>query len=249
MQFKPLVRLTWLTSSRPESELPSAMINEHLDALSTVRGVGRVAAYQMVPLDSVHQRLKANLQLLGADSSQSRPDVLLLSEVESLRIAIDTEDEIRDLPLETGRAGSAVVGRTLLMVAASVAGVHDPEYDALGPAVQVGIFNMDSPESERQLSYWYEYQRFEPFTTLAGGIRATRFLSVWGPSKFGVIYEFVSRAAHSEFIAALEAPAHDSSHVTGNVIPHTVHHPVLSQSVGVQVPVRRVVDSRDAKSA
>ncbi len=249
MELKPLVRLTWVATSRHGSELPDAVIDEHLDALSRLRGVGRVAAYQLVALDSVHRRLKANLHLLGADSSDPRPDLLLLSEVESIRVAVDAEDEIRNLPLESGHAKSAVVGRALLMTAGSVAGVHDSVYEVLGPAVQVGIFNMDSPESERQLSYWYEYQRFLPFTSLEGGIRARRFLSVWGPSKFGVIYEFVSRAAHSEFIAMLEAPAHDSSHVTGNVIPHTVHHPVLSQSVGVQVPVGRVVGSRELRSA
>jgi len=249
MQFTPLVRLTWLASSRPGSGVPAAAVNEHLDALSRVQGVRRVTAYHLVALDSVHQRLKANLHLLGTDSSQPRPDVLLLSEVESIRVAVDKEDEIRNLPLESGRAESAVVGRALLMAASSVAGVHDSEYDIFGPAVQVGIFNMDSPESERRLSYWYEYQRFVPFTTLGGGIRARRFLSVWGPSKFGVIYEFVSREAHSEFIAMLEAPAHDNSHVTGNVIPHTVHHPVLSQSVGVQVPAAREGGSRDVMSA
>ena len=59
----------------------------------------------------------------------------------------------------------------------------------------------------------------------------------------------IPRGWSHQDIAMLEAPAHDSSHVTGNVIPHTVHHPLLSQSVGVQVQPGRVMGSRELRSA
>src|SRR2546428_9367232 len=137
MELKPLVRLTWVATSGHGSELRDAVIDEHFDALSRLRGVGRVAAYQLVALDSVHQRLKANLHLLSADSSDPRPDLLLLSEVESIRVAVDAEDEIRNLPLESGHAKSAVGRRAPLPSARSAARGAEFRSEVPGPAGQV----------------------------------------------------------------------------------------------------------------
>ena len=105
------------------------------------------------------------------------------------------------------------------------------------PALQLGLYSMDSPESERYLAWWYHHRRFVPFKSFEGGIRARWFAVVWGETKYCILYEFVTRQAHSEFIAKVESLAHDKSHVTGDLIPHTIHDTLLSQSVGVKVPL------------
>jgi hypothetical protein len=211
------------------------LIGEHMRALSRIAGVGRTAAYRLVPLDPLHQQLRGNLRLITTDGSHARPRLLVLSEMHSMRDATDVEDQIRRLPLEASSEATTVVGRQLVTEISREAGRHDSEYKEFAPAIQVGLYSMDSPESERYLSWWYHHRRFAPFKSLEGGVRARWFAVVWGVTKFCVMYEFVTREDHSQFIEKVEALAHDKSHVTGDLIPHTIHDPVLSQAVGVKV--------------
>jgi hypothetical protein len=238
MKFTQFLRVAWIGATDEGEQISATLAGKHLTALSSVAGVGRTGVYRLVPLDALHQQLRNNLRLIEAEQSLPQPQLLVFSEFESMRAAVDAEDEIRALPLERGDDAAMVVGRAVLLEVASAPGIHASEFDDFAPAVQVGLFNMDSAETERDLSYWYEYYRFVPFKSLEGGVRARRFLTVWGPAKFCVIYEFNSRQAHSQnFIAEPELRAHDKSHVTGKVIPHTIHHELLSQSVGVKLPL------------
>jgi hypothetical protein len=234
-----IVRLAWIGNRGDDTEVDGELISSHLNALSHVPGVGRTAAYRLVPLDPLHQRLRGNLRLITSDGSAAKPRLLVLSELQSMRHAVDAEDQIRALPLERDDHATTVVGRQVVAEISREAGVHDSEYKEFAPAIQVGLYSMDSPESERHLAWWYHHRRFAPFHSLDGGIRARWFAVVWGSTKYCVMYEFVTRDAHSEFIAKVESLAHDKSHVTGDLIPHTIHDPVLSQSVGVKVPLAR----------
>lgn len=227
------VRLSWLGQRGGSDEFGRVAINRHLNELSKIPTVGRSAAYGVVPLDPVHASLKKNLHMLNEEPG-APPALIVLSQFRSVEDATAAEDEIRKLSLE---ASGVVIGRQLALEIAKVQGAHEAEYDGFAPALQIGLYSMDSPESERFLSWWYQNRRFRPFQTLPGGVRARWFSVIWGPTKYCVIYEFVTREDHSEFIASVESPAHDSTHVTGNLIPHTIHHPLLSQSVGVRIPL------------
>ncbi len=236
MDSAHFVRLAWIGVQDGAPDVDAGLISNHLKALAAIPGVGPTAAYKLVPLDPLHQRLKGNLRLITEDGAKARPQLLVLSEIRSMREAANAEDQIRLLPLESAAGATTVVGRQLVTEISHEPGLHDAEYKEFAPAIQVGLYSMDSPESERYLSWWYHNRRFVPFRSLEGGVRARWFVVVWGATKFCIMYEFVTREAHSEFIAKVESPAHDKSHVTGDLIPHTIHDPVLSQSVGVRLP-------------
>lgn len=227
------VRLSWFGQRDGSREFERATINRHLNGLAQIPTVGRSAAYGVVPLDPLHASLKKNLHMLTDDPGVP-PALIVMSQFRSVEDATAAEEAIRLLSLE---ASGAVIGRQLALEIARVAGTHDAEYDDFAPAIQIGLYSMDTPDSERFLSWWYQNRRFGLFRKLQGGVRARWFSVIWGPTKYCVIYEFVTREDHTEFIASVESPAHDNTHVTGNLIPHTIHHPLLSQSVGVRIPL------------
>jgi hypothetical protein len=231
-----IIRLTWIGNTEGDSEVNSEIISDHMEALSRVAGVGRTAVYRLVPLDPLHQQLKGNLRVIPAEGSRPVPRLLVLSELQSMRLAVDAEDTIRTLPLEQSDKATTVVGRQVVSEISREEGVHASEYKDFAPAIQLGLYSMDSPESERYLAWWYHHRRFVPFKSFEGGIRARWFAVVWGATKYCVMYELVTRQAHSDFIAKVESLAHDKSHVTGDLIPHTIHDALLSQSVGVKIP-------------
>lgn len=233
MEQMRFVRLCWFGQRNGSSEFDRGAITHHLNDLSLIPTVGTSAAYGVVPLDPLHASLKRNLHTLR-DNPGVPPTLIVLSQFRSVEDATVSEDAIRSLSLE---ASGAVIGRQLALEIANVKGTHDGEFDDFAPAIQIGLYSMDTPESERFLSWWYQNRRFGLFQKLPGGVRARWFSVIWGPTKYCVIYQFVTRADHTEFIASVEGPAHDNTHVTGNLIPHTIHDPVLSQSVGVRIPL------------
>ena len=225
-----IIRGVWIASAAGTGDLSA----EDVASLTAVDGVTRAAVYELIPRTPEEQeRSRTRVDHLD-EVPGAQPTALVLTEWETLRSCVHAEDALRKLPVEREGAGRTVVNRSVLARVSSVFGKHDSEYPDLGPNIQLGQFNMPTQDSEFELSVWYEDHRLEPFSHLDGVIRASRLASIVGPTKFGVLYELVSREAHLAFIANLEERAHDPNDVMGRVVRRTIHSwlsPAFAQRV------------------
>lgn len=91
-----------------------------------------------------------------------------------------------------------------------------------GACIQMGSFNMTTPESEIGLGQWYEQLRYAEFAKSPSCRRMRKLLVVAGWAKHSVIYEFTSnedRARNMEHTATHANPWGEK------IIAQTVHTP------------------------
>ena len=214
----PIIRGVWIASPAGTDDLSV----QDVKTLEGIDGVTRAAVYEVLEPDENFKRMLNDVGHLD-ETPTTRPTALILTEWDSLRACVAAEHELRGLPAEREGEGRSIVNRSVFAKISTVSGKHDAEYEEFGPNIQLGQFNMPDPESEFKLAEWYEVHRLEPFTHLDGSIRACRFSSICGPTKFGVLYEYVSREAHQEFLAGIETRAHDLNDPMGGIVPLTIH--------------------------
>jgi len=106
--------------------------------------------------------------------------------------------------------------------------VNGPDYgDSIpggGPSacIQMGSFNMTSPELEIGLGKWYEQLRYQEFAKSGSCRRMRKLLVVAGWAKHSVIYEFTSNEERAKNME------HTGTHAVAwgeKVIAQTVHSP------------------------
>lgn len=225
-----IIRGVWIASEAGTGDLSE----DDVASLNAVDGVTRAAVYELIPRTE-EEKERSRTRVDHLDEVPGRqPTALVLTEWDSLRSCVHAEEALRELPVEREGVGRNVVNRSVLARVSSVFGKHDSEYPGFGPNIQLGQFNMPTQDAEFDLAVWYEDQRLEPFSHLDGVIRASRLSSIVGPTKFGVLYELVSREAHLAFIADLEERAHDPSDVMGGVVRVTIHSwlsPAMAQRI------------------
>lgn len=131
--------------------------------------------------------------------------------------------------------GDEVVARALYAAVAAADGPEDDQTVGFAPAIQFGTFSMSDVNAEWEVARWYHSLRLPEFEVTPGAVRATRYVSVAGPAKFAILYEFVSLDARLEYFERKqEIHALDSSHPTGAVVARTRHAP-MSPSIGYLV--------------
>jgi hypothetical protein len=104
--------------------------------------------------------------------------------------------------------------------------VNGPEYDVSvpggvpGACIQMGSFNMTSPEAEIGLGQWYEQFRYPVFSRTASCARVRKLLGVAGWAKHAVLYEFTSNEARAK-----NMEGHPPNAWAEKIIAETVHSP------------------------
>jgi hypothetical protein len=225
-----IIRGVWVASAAGTGDLSA----DDVASLRAIEGVNRAAVYEVIPR-TPEEKEKSQTRVDHLDEVPGpQPTALILTEWDSLRPCVHAEEALRKLPVEREGAGRSVVNRSVFARVSSVFGQHDADYPDFGPNIQLGQFNMPTQDAEFELSVWYEDHRLEPFSHLDGVIRASRLASIVGPTKFGVLYELISREAHLAFIANLEERAHDPNDEMGRVVRRTIHSwlsPAFAQRV------------------
>ena len=106
--------------------------------------------------------------------------------------------------------------------------VNGPDYGhsvpggVTSPCIQMGSFNMATPESEIGLGQWYEQLRYAEFAKSGSCMRMRKLLGVAGWGKHAVIYEFTSNEERAKNME------HTATHAVTwgeKVIAQTVHTP------------------------
>jgi len=106
--------------------------------------------------------------------------------------------------------------------------VNGPDYGTSMPGgvtsacIQMGSFNMTSPELEIGLGQWYEQLRYPEFAKSASCRRMRKLLTVAGWAKHSVIYEFTS---NEERAKNMENTGTHAVKWGEKVIAQTVHSP------------------------
>lgn len=106
--------------------------------------------------------------------------------------------------------------------------VNGPDYGTsmpggmTGACIQMGSFNMTSPELEVGLGRWYEQLRYPEFAKSSSCRRMRKLLSVAGWAKHAVIYEFTSNEDRAK---NMENTGTHAVKWGEDVIAHTVHSP------------------------
>jgi hypothetical protein len=106
--------------------------------------------------------------------------------------------------------------------------VNGPEYHTSvpggvpGACIQMGSFNMTSPEAEIGLGQWYEQLRYPEFAKTASCVRMRKLLGVAGWAKHAVLYEFTSNEDRAK---NMEGGGGSHNEWAEKIIAETVHTP------------------------
>ena len=124
--------------------------------------------------------------------------------------------------------------------------VNGPEYDISvpggvpGACIQMGSFNMMTPESEIGLGKWYEQLRYPEFARTSSCIRMRKLLGVAGWAKHAVLYEFTSNEERAKNMEGSGGTSHNEW--GEKIIAKTVHSPgspVIGLRQWPKVPKRK----------
>ena len=77
-----------------------------------------------------------------------------------------------------------------------------------GPAIQMGNFNVASPDAEDDVGAWYAQYRLPFMAAMPGCIGARKLLATAGWGKHSILYEFVSLEAREQYFIPHEEEAH-----------------------------------------
>jgi hypothetical protein len=225
---KPFLYAAWLLADGDINRNPGA-VGAYVHAIRAWPGAGASAAYALLPRTPVMQSINDRLAHTDVESYANLPDVVVLTEVDSLDAALDLDARLQTPP-------ATVIVRGIYREVVAVAGTTPAPADGFGPAIQLGTFAMRSAADEWAVTQWYRTRRLPSFSTSPGSIRARRFVSACGgPAKLAILYEFTTledRVAHFE---PLELIDHDEARPTAAA--RTVHAP-MSPSIGAALDVR-----------
>jgi hypothetical protein len=223
---KPFLYAAWLLADGDINRSPG-MVAAYVHAIRAWPAAGAPAAYALLPRTPVMQSINDRLAHTDVESYAHLPDIVVLTEVDSLDAALDLDARLQ-------APAATVIVRGIYREVVAVAGTTPA--DGFGPAIQLGTFAMRSAADEWAVTQWYRTRRLPSFSTSPGSIRARRFVSACGgPAKLAVLYEFTSledRVAHFE---PLELVDHDEARPTAAA--RTVHAP-MSPSIGAALDVR-----------
>lgn len=220
-----LLRATWLASTDGD-----AQEQRIVQLLRDRSSVGESAGYRLNDGGRDMQALAARLARLEIDSDL-KPTWLVLTELTDLQAAMEVERDLRSAEEELA-PDVAVVSRALYRQISGRPGPLAETTTGFGPAIQFGTFSMQSPQDEWDLADWYETHRLTEFTRVSGAIRVRRYVSVAGPAKFAVLYEFDSLQSRLDhFERPMESHALSGDHPTGRIVSRTIHAP-MSPSIG-----------------
>lgn len=99
------------------------------------------------------------------------------------------------------------------------------------PAIQFGSFNTRTFQDEYDLSAWYAQYRFPAIAKMPGAVGARKFVSVAGPAKHCILYEYTSLEARLEHFEKHESLGMQEQEWTHLIHQYTVHAPG-SPSIG-----------------
>lgn len=222
----PFLYAAWLLDDG--GDRASGAVATHVRAVRAWPGGGPSAAYALLPRTPVLQSIRDRLDDIDGESYAHLPDVVVLTEVDSLDAGLDLDARLRETP-------ATVVVRGIYREVVTVGGTAPVPAEGFGPAIQLGTFTMRSAADEWAVTEWYRTRRLPSFSTSAGSIRVRRFVSACGgPAKLAVLYEFTSledRVAHFE---PLEVADHDEARPTAAT--RTVHAP-MSPGIGAALDV------------
>lgn len=211
---EPFLYAAWLHAGDEHSAVAA-----YVRAVRASRGAVAAAAYALVPRTPVMQSINDRLAHTSAESYAHLPDVVVLTEVNSLDAALDLDTRLQTMQ---------VVVRGIYREITTVAGTASA--DGFAPAIQLGTFSMRSAADEWAVAEWYRTRRLPSFSAIPGSIRARRFVSACGgPAKLAVLYEFTSLDDRVTHFEPLELSDHDETRPTAAA--RTVHAP-MSPSIG-----------------
>jgi hypothetical protein len=200
---------------------------EYLPELDASRGIAWTAHYELHPeffaksrsrhtftKDPVGQAVD-HLVLVGATSSamffDDRSPVLEKNQSAETQRRLPQRKEVRWL-----------IGREDFRL-------NGPEYaqadlgGAPSECIQMGSFNVNSPEAEIGLGQWYQALRCPQFSRSGSCIRMRKLLSVAGWARHSVLYEFTS---NEERARNLEGDRDIANNQWGeSLLKHTIHSP------------------------
>lgn len=222
---KPFLYVAWL---RTDDDGSPGAVAAYMHAVRARPGAGASAAYALLPRTPGLQSINDRLAHTDVESYAHPPNVVALTEVDTLDAALDLDARLQAPP-------ATVVVRGIYREVVAVAGTAAAPAEGFGPAIQLGTFSMRSAADEWAVTEWYRTRRLPSFSASPGSIRVRRFVSACGgPAKLAVLYEFASledRLAHFE---PLELVDHDVARPTAAA--RTVHAP-MSPSIGAALDV------------
>lgn len=91
------------------------------------------------------------------------------------------------------------------------------------PAIQLGSFNVDSPQAEDELATWYAQWRLPSISKVPGMVRVRKLVSVAGWAKHACFYEFSSLDARTEHFIHYEDAKPDMVKWSTDVVQTLIH--------------------------
>lgn len=179
----------------------TALHAETLPKIQDIPGINWVAHYRIEPKAPQHtpdeQRANTPLRRETSDPSVTTgSQFVLLTSVSDLDLLMISSSGLAEL--ERCSAGLLSLRRNyrdaVFVEEQCTEGPASATCPRSGPppAMQLGNFNVASPEDERELGNYYRMHRFPQVAATAGCIRARKLVSTIGWPKHGILYEFQS---------------------------------------------------------
>lgn len=200
----------------------------YLPEISARPGISWAAHYELHP--EIYAKRRSRLTHTDEPIGQALQQLVLIGAASSnIFFHQDSPLDKKNQSKET-RARLAERQESRWMVTREEYRVNGPEYDISvpggvpGACIQMGSFNMTTPESEIGLGKWYEQLRYADFARTPSCIRMRKLLGVAGWAKHGVLYEFISNEARAKNMESGGGSV-DESAWAEDVIAKTVHSP------------------------
>jgi hypothetical protein len=199
----------------------------YLPEISTRPGIAWAAHYELHP--EIYAKQRGRLKHTDEPVGQALQHLVLIG-ASSPNIFFHTVSplEKKNQSKET-RARLAEREEVRTLITAEEHRVNGPEYDLSvpggvpGACIQMGSFNMTTPESEIGLGQWYEQMRYADFARTPSCIRMRKLLGVAGWAKHAVLYEFTSNEERAKNMESGKGTSH--SNRGEKIIAQTVHSP------------------------
>jgi len=223
----PYLYATWL--SAPSDEDTPEVAADFVAAIRKTPGVVQTAAYRLTVGGPAMQKLAGVVKRIDdPDFVAAAPRAVVLAELDSLATGAVVGDRFgtrKDAP-GPDPVSASIAWQVLFHELSYVSGPEESSDPSFGPAIQLGALDVDSLDAEWELNQWYERIRLPAVANMPGQIRTRRYVSVAGPPRYGVLYEFLSLDARIKgFEEKEESSGLDRSHPTSKLMDYTVHAP------------------------
>lgn len=203
-------------------------VHEYVDVLDSIPGVLRRAVYQPDAGGPAIQEFGRLVSRIEDHPITEPPAAFVLAELETIATSVAVGAQFGAPSSASGAAPVAryVMDQVIMHETTIVPGPEHVNYPDFGPAVQFGVLNVKSVDTEWHFNEWYERVRFPGVVSNEGQIRTRRFVTLAGRAKFGILYEFESLEARlTGFEEPHEARTLDPEHPTSQLRAYTVHAP------------------------